>query len=65
MVFAHGFAGNIEIERETPFQRAFHDEVLVSSTVKDLVAGSDLQVQDRGLTELEGVSGEWRLFAVR
>ncbi len=27
IVFAHGFAGNIEIERETPFQRAFHDRV--------------------------------------
>ena len=27
VVFAHGFAGNIEIERETPFQRAFHDRV--------------------------------------
>ena len=39
-------------------------EVLVSSTVKDLVAGSDLQFQDRGLTELKGVPGEWRVFAV-
>jgi len=27
VVFAHGFAGNIEIERETPFQRAFQDRV--------------------------------------
>jgi len=39
-------------------------EVLVSSTVKDLVAGSDLRFQDRGLTELKGVPGEWRVFAV-
>jgi class 3 adenylate cyclase len=39
-------------------------EVLVSSTVKDLVAGSDLQFQDRGLSELKGVPGEWRLFAL-
>jgi hypothetical protein len=38
--------------------------VLVSSTVKDLVAGSDLRFQDRGLTELKGVPGEWRVFAV-
>jgi class 3 adenylate cyclase len=39
-------------------------EVLVSSTVKDLVAGSDLRFEDRGLAELKGVPGEWRLFAV-
>lgn len=39
-------------------------EVLVSSTVKDLVAGSGLQFTDRGRRELKGVPGEWRLFAV-
>jgi class 3 adenylate cyclase len=39
-------------------------EVLVSSTVKDLVAGSGLSFADRGLTELKGVPGEWRLYAV-
>jgi class 3 adenylate cyclase/pimeloyl-ACP methyl ester carboxylesterase len=39
-------------------------EVLVSSTVKDLVAGSGLAFQDRGTHELKGVPGEWRLFAV-
>ncbi len=39
-------------------------EVLVSSTAKDLVAGSDLRFEDRGLAELKGVPGEWRLFAV-
>ena len=39
-------------------------EVLVSSTVKDLVAGSDLGFEDRGVAELKGVPGEWRLFAV-
>jgi len=39
-------------------------EVLVSSTVKDLVAGSGLAFQDRGLHQLKGVPGEWRLFAV-
>jgi class 3 adenylate cyclase len=39
-------------------------EVLVSSTVKDLVAGSGLVFQDRGAHELKGVPGEWRLFAV-
>lgn len=39
-------------------------EVLVSSTVKDLVAGSGIAFQERGVTELKGVPGEWRLFAV-
>ena len=38
-------------------------EVLVSSTVKDLVAGSEIAFEDRGLHELKGV-GEWRLYAV-
>ena len=38
-------------------------EVLVSSTVKDLVAGSQLVFEDRGSHELKGVPGEWRLFA--
>jgi class 3 adenylate cyclase len=37
-------------------------EVLVSSTVKDLVAGSGLRFRDRGRTELKGVPGEWQLF---
>jgi class 3 adenylate cyclase len=39
-------------------------EVLVSSTVKDLVAGSGLRFQDRGPTELKGVPGEWRLYVL-
>jgi pimeloyl-ACP methyl ester carboxylesterase len=39
-------------------------EVLVSSTVKDLVAGSGLSFEDRGTHELKGIPGEWRLFAV-
>lgn len=39
------------------------DEVLVSSTVKDLVAGSGLRFFDRGVHSLRGVPGEWRLFA--
>jgi class 3 adenylate cyclase len=39
-------------------------EVLVSSTVKDLVAGSGIAFLDRGVVELKGVPGEWRLFAV-
>ena len=39
-------------------------EVLVSGTVKDLVAGSGLEFEERGTHELKGVPGEWRLFAV-
>ena len=39
-------------------------EVLVSSTVKDLVAGSGIAFADRGVHELKGVPGEWQLFAV-
>jgi len=39
-------------------------EVLVSSTVKDLVVGSGIAFEDRGLHELKGVRGEWRVFAV-
>ncbi|MGH3111250.1 MAG: adenylate/guanylate cyclase domain-containing protein, partial [Gaiellaceae bacterium] len=39
-------------------------EVLVSSTVKDLVAGSGIAFRERGAVELKGVPGEWRLFAV-
>jgi len=39
-------------------------EVIVSSTVKDLVAGSGLRFADRGTHDLRGVPGEWRLFAV-
>jgi class 3 adenylate cyclase len=39
-------------------------EVLVSSTVKDLVAGSEIRFADRGVAALKGIPGEWRLFAV-
>jgi class 3 adenylate cyclase len=39
-------------------------EVLVSSTVKDLVAGSGIEFADRGEQELKGVPGLWRVFAV-
>jgi class 3 adenylate cyclase len=37
-------------------------EILVSSTVKDLVVGSDLAFVDQGTHELRGVPGEWRLY---
>ena len=44
--------------------RAGAGEVLVSQTVKDLVAGSGIGFEDRGLAELKGVPGEWRLYSV-
>jgi class 3 adenylate cyclase len=40
-------------------------EVLVSSTVKDLVVGSGIEFEERGSTELKGIPGEWRLFSVK
>jgi class 3 adenylate cyclase len=40
-------------------------EVLVSSTVRDLVAGSGLEFEDRGMHELKGIPGYWQLFAVK
>lgn len=39
-------------------------EVLVSATVKDLVAGSELSFEPRGEHELKGVTGRWRLYRV-
>jgi class 3 adenylate cyclase len=41
------------------------DEVLVSSTVKDLVAGSGIEFDDRGEHALKGVPGEWRVYSAR
>jgi class 3 adenylate cyclase len=39
-------------------------EVLVSSTVRELVTGSQLEFADRGAHELKGVPGEWRVYAL-
>jgi class 3 adenylate cyclase len=39
-------------------------EVLVSQTVKDLVAGSGIEFEERGSHGLKGLPGEWRLYAV-
>lgn len=39
-------------------------EVLVSTTVKDLVAGSGLSFRDHGTKSLKGVAGDWRLYSV-
>jgi class 3 adenylate cyclase len=40
-------------------------EILVSRTVRDLVVGSDLVFEDRGMHRLRGIDGEWQLLAVR
>jgi len=40
------------------------NDVLVSSTLRDLVIGSGLEFDDRGMQQLKGVPGEWHLFAV-
>ena len=39
-------------------------EVIVSSTVRDLVAGSGLEFVDRGVHGLRGIPGEWRLYGL-
>jgi class 3 adenylate cyclase len=68
--------GEIEVEPDDIAGLAVHigarisalagaGELLVSSTVKDLVVGSGLDFDDRGTHELKGVPGEWRLYAVR
>jgi class 3 adenylate cyclase len=40
------------------------NDVLVSSTLRDLVIGSGTEFEDCGAHDLKGVPGEWRLFAV-
>ena len=67
--------GEVEISGESVGGIAIHigarvaavaepGQVLVSSTVKDLVAGSGIGFEERGLRVLKGVPGEWRLFEV-
>jgi class 3 adenylate cyclase len=46
-------------------QQAETAEVLASGTVKDLVAGSGIEFEERGTHELKGVPGEWRLYSAR
>jgi len=43
--------------------KAEADEILVSSTVRDLVAGSDLEISERCDFKLKGLPGTWRLWA--
>jgi class 3 adenylate cyclase len=44
---------------------ALPGEVLVSRTVKDLVAGSGIEFDDRGVASLKGIPGDWQLYAAR
>ena len=44
--------------------QASSGEVLVSNTVQDLIAGSGIELVDRGLFALKGLDGERRLYAV-
>jgi class 3 adenylate cyclase len=68
-------SGEIELHRDDVSGIAVHigqrvaalarpNEVLVSRTVADLLAGSDLVFRDQGEHELKGVTGSWRLFQV-
>jgi class 3 adenylate cyclase/DNA-binding CsgD family transcriptional regulator len=60
----HGDIGGIAVHTGARVSaKAEAGEVLVSSTVKDLVAGSGIVFRDRGVHRLKGVPGEWRLFA--
>jgi pimeloyl-ACP methyl ester carboxylesterase/class 3 adenylate cyclase len=64
-VLSEGLAGVAVHIGQRVLAAAEPGEVLVSSTVKDLTAGSGLEFEDRGLHVLKGVPEEWRLFAVR
>lgn len=68
--------GEVEVGREGTSGLAVHigarvmslaaaGDVLVSGTVKDLVAGAGIEFEDRGTHALKGVPGEWRVFAAR
>jgi pimeloyl-ACP methyl ester carboxylesterase/DNA-binding winged helix-turn-helix (wHTH) protein len=59
---AGGIAAEIGVEVAN---KAEAGEVLVSSTVKDLVAGSGLSFEDKGVHELAGIPGKWHLFRAR
>lgn len=69
-------SGEVELQGEDVAGLAVHigarvcslagpDEVLVTSTVRDLVVGSGLEFEDRGRHALKGVPGEWQVLAVQ
>jgi class 3 adenylate cyclase len=64
-VLGEGLAGVAVHIGQRVLSTAEPGEVLVSSTVRDLTAGSGLEFEDRGSHPLKGVPDEWRLFAVR
>ena len=45
-------------------EAAMPGEILASRTVRDLVVGSDIVLEDRGMQPLKGVEGSWQLYAV-
>lgn len=59
LVLARRSYGHIDIAWEDP------GEILTSRTVRDLVVGSDIALDDRGTQPLKGVEGAWQLFAAR
>jgi hypothetical protein len=62
LVSFRGATGDLPLVHERTVRET--GRFLVSSTVKDLVAGSGIEFEDRGSHEPKGVPGEWRLLAV-
>jgi class 3 adenylate cyclase len=63
--FVHGKVGGLAVHIGARVAgKAGAGEVLVSSTVKDLVAGSGIEFNDRGTHELKGVPGKWHLYSI-
>ncbi|CAN5751613.1 hypothetical protein BH18ACI4_BH18ACI4_24530 [soil metagenome] len=61
-----GQVGGIGAEIEVQVaNKGAPNEVLVSSTVKDLVAGSGITFDDKGAHQFPGIPGEWRLFRAK
>jgi class 3 adenylate cyclase len=52
------------ISRPRVMAAAQPGEILVSRTVRDLAAGADVTLEDRGMHLLKGVDGDWQLHAV-
>ena len=63
LVSFRGTTGDLLLVHERMVRET--ERFLVSSTVKDLVAGSGIEFEDRGSHEPKRVPGEWRFFAVR
>ena len=60
-----GKAGGIAVHTAARvLARAQPGEIVATATIKELVAGSDIEFVDRGTTALKGIPGEWRLFVV-